>query len=192
MCKDFLLLSKGGEFPLAFSKEHKNKLLEQYGEWLKQSHAVFLMEYGHMTVPTVQELRAKAREAGGEVHVVKNTLMNLALKNAGYKLEADLEKTSIAGFAYADVPAFAKIFNEATKNSDVFSLKSSFLGKDTIKGSEVKALADLPPLPVMRATLLGLLQAPAGKLVRTLAEPARQLACVMKAYSEKESAPVAG
>ena len=52
------------------------------------------------------------------------------------------------------------------------------------------ALASLPPLPVMRAQLLGILQAPAGKLVRTLAEPGRQLAYVVKAFSEK-TAPVA-
>jgi len=53
----------------------------------------------------------------------------------------------------------------------------------------VKALADLPPLPVMQATLLGVISAPATKLVRTLAEPARSMAAVVKAYSEK--APVA-
>jgi len=177
---------------LAFTKEHKNKLIEQYGEWLKKSHAVFLMEYGHMTVKTVEELRAKAREAGGEVHVVKNTLMNLALKNAGYSLKTTLEKTSIAGFAFGDVPVMAKIFNEAAKDAEIFSLKSSFLGVETIASHEVKVLAELPPLPTLRAKLLGLLQAPAGKLVRTLAEPARQIACVMKAYSEKEGVPAAG
>ena len=53
------------------------------------------------------------------------------------------------------------------------------------------ALADLPPMPVMRARLLGMLSAPASKLVRTLAEPARQMAAVLKAHSEKP-APVAG
>jgi len=51
-------------------------------------------------------------------------------------------------------------------------------------------LAELPPLPVMRATLLGTIMAPASKLVRTIAEPARGLAAVVKAYSE--NATVAG
>ena len=53
-----------------------------------------------------------------------------------------------------------------------------------LNASQIKALADLPPLPVMRATLLGTILAPASKLVRTLAEPARGLAAVIKAYSE--------
>ncbi len=54
-----------------------------------------------------------------------------------------------------------------------------------MNASQIKALADLPPLPVMRAKLLGLLQTPASQLVRTLAEPARGLASVVRAYSEK-------
>lgn len=177
---------------MAFTKEEKNKLLEQYESWLKQSHAVFLMEYDRMNVQTVQSLRSKARDAGGEVHVVKNTLMNIALQRAGYHMNTGLAKTSIAGFAFNNPPALAKVFNDATKASEIFTLKASFLDKEIINGVDVKALADLPPLPVMRATLLGVLQAPASKLVRTLAEPARQMAYVLKAYSEKEAAPAAG
>jgi large subunit ribosomal protein L10 len=57
--------------------------------------------------------------------------------------------------------------------------------------AQVKALADLPPLPVVRAQLLGVLQAPASKLVRTIAEPGRSIAGVIKAYSEREQAPAA-
>jgi large subunit ribosomal protein L10 len=52
----------------------------------------------------------------------------------------------------------------------------------------IKALADLPPLPVVRAQLLGTLLAPAGKLVRTLAEPGRMIAAVIKAHAETEPA----
>ena len=60
-----------------------------------------------------------------------------------------------------------------------------------LSASQVKALSDLPPLPVMRATLLGVLQAPASKLVRTIAEPARGLAAVVKAFTEKGTSPTA-
>jgi large subunit ribosomal protein L10 len=55
----------------------------------------------------------------------------------------------------------------------------------------VKSLADMPPLPVLRAQLLGVLLAPASKLVRTLAEPGRSIAGVLKAYSEQGTAQVA-
>ena len=52
----------------------------------------------------------------------------------------------------------------------------------SLNTAQVKILAELPPLPVMRARLLGALQAPAGKLVRTIAESARGLAGVIKAF----------
>jgi large subunit ribosomal protein L10 len=57
-----------------------------------------------------------------------------------------------------------------------------------ISPDQIKALADLPPLPVMRAMLLGTILAPASKLVRTLAEPGRSIAAVVKAYADKDSA----
>jgi large subunit ribosomal protein L10 len=56
--------------------------------------------------------------------------------------------------------------------------------EQVLNADQVKALASMPPLPVVRAQLLGVLQAPAGKLVRTIAEPARGLAAVIRAFSE--------
>jgi large subunit ribosomal protein L10 len=62
------------------------------------------------------------------------------------------------------------------------------MGSEVLNAAQVKALADLPPLPIVRGQLLGVFQAPAGKLVRTIAEPARSLASVFRAYSEKAQA----
>jgi large subunit ribosomal protein L10 len=81
--------------------------------------------------------------------------------------------------------ATAKSLAEVTKGIEFVKVKGGFMDKQTLSESQVKALATLPPLPVVRAQLLGVLQAPASKLVRTLAEPARQVASVVKAYSDK-------
>ena len=62
------------------------------------------------------------------------------------------------------------------------------LFRSAINAAQVKALADMPPLPVVRSQLLGVLQAPAGKLVRTIAEPARSLASVFRAYADTAQA----
>ena len=136
-------------------------------------------------------IRSKVREAGGEFHIVKNTLAKLALEKAGFKVPADYaEKSTAIGFAFSDPAGFAKALTEATKGMEAVKIKGGFMGAVTLKPAEVKALASLPPLPVMRAQLLGILQAPAIKLVRTLAEPGRQVAYVVKAFSEK-AAPTA-
>jgi large subunit ribosomal protein L10 len=171
---------------LAYTKQHKDELVVQYAEWLKQSQGVFVLTYNKMSMKDVDTLRAKVRDAGGEFHVVKNTLMKIALDEVGISEQDVFDGATMAGFAFADVAGMAKVFSEATAKSEIFAIKGGYLGKEAITDKQVKALADLPTLPVMRSILLGTISAPASKLVRTLAEPARGLAAVIKAYSEKD------
>jgi Ribosomal protein L10 len=176
---------------LAKSKEQKETMLAQYVEWVGKSQAVVLVEYSGLKMSNLDAIRSKVREAGGEFHIVKNTLAKLALEKAGFKVPEDYtEKSTAIGFAFSDPAGFAKALTEATKGMEAVKIKGGFMGAATLKPDEVKALASLPPLPVMRAQLLGILQAPASKLVRTLAEPGRQVAYVLKAFSEK-AAPTA-
>jgi large subunit ribosomal protein L10 len=170
---------------LAFTKKEKGDMTTHYEEWLQKSQAVFVLNYVAMNMKAIDEFRAKARDNGSEIHLVKNTLFTRALKSQGFPEAKFFEGTSLVGFAFNDAAALAKTFTDFTKGSETMQVKGGFLGKELISDKQVKALADLPALPVMRATLLGVLNAPASKLVRTLAEPARSLAAVIKAYSEK-------
>ena len=185
--KDFLL--KGGERTLAISKQHKDELVTQYVKWVNQSQVMIVTEYRGMSMKQVDDLRAKVRDAGGEFHIIKNTLGQVALKQAGLSLPPKLlEGSSAIVFAFRDAPAMAKVINDYARTSEFVKVKGGYLENRPISAVEVKTLADLPPLPVLRAQLLGTLMAPASKLVRTLAEPARQLAAVIKAYADKEAA----
>jgi large subunit ribosomal protein L10 len=186
--KDFLFFrQEGGEVQLAFTKEEKTKMIEQYENWINSSQAVFLLQYSKMSMKEVDGARAKAREAGGELHVVKNTLFSIVLDQLGMEGKEYLDESTLVGFAFSDAPALAKVVTDVVKN-DSFKVKGGMMGKRAISAGDVKALADMPPLPVMRAQILGVLNAPASKLVRTVAEPARGLAAVVKAFSEKDAA----
>ena len=177
---------------MAKSKAQKETLLTQYVEWVNKSQAVILVEYSGLKMNNLDAIRAKVREAGGEFHIVKNTLAKLALEKAGFKVPADYtEKSTAIGFAFSDPAGFARALTEATKSMEAVKIKGGFMGTVLLKPAEVKALASLPPLPVMRAQLLGILQAPASKLVRTLAEPGRQVASVVRAFSEKATSVAA-
>jgi large subunit ribosomal protein L10 len=185
--KDFLL--KGGDFLLAISKQRKEEVLAQYQDWLGRSQAVILVEYTGATMQAMDAIRAKIREAGGEFHVVKNTLAKRAFEAKGMVIPQDMfEKSTAIGFAFSDAAATAKALTEVIKGMEFAKVKGGFMGAQVLNAVQVKALADLPPLPVMRARLLGVLQAPAGQLVRTLAVPARSLAAVLKAYADKPAA----
>lgn len=168
---------------MAFTKDEKSQMMVQYRDWMAKSQAVFMLEFGKMTQKEVDAIRAKARNAGGEFHIVKNTLFGKVLDDMGIQHGKMLEKTTMVGFAFNDPPTFAKIVNESTK-SEVFKVKGGFIAGTPLTPAQVKSLADMPPLPVMRAQILGVLLAPASKLVRTLAEPGRSIAGVIKAYSE--------
>ncbi len=177
---------------MAISKQRKNEMVDEYVSWINQSRALIVSEYVGLSMKQIDELRAKVREAGGEFHIVKNTLGRVAFKEAGLPAPEDVLMGSTAiCFAFQDAPAIAKVMADYAKSSDFLKIKGGYLEKRAIGSEDVKALADLPPLPVMRAQFLGVLTAPAGKLVRTLAEPARQMAAVLKAYAEKEAAPEA-
>lgn len=177
---------------MAITKEKKREMVIQYGEWLEKSLALIFTEYAGMKMKNLDELRAKVREAGGEFHIVKNTLMRRVLDEAGMDIEDEhFINTLAVGFAYEDAPAMAKVVTDYAKESGLLRVKAGYLDTRLIKAEEVIALANVPPLPVMRATLLSAILAPASQLVRTLSEPGRQIAGVLKAYSEPDSAPEA-
>lgn len=171
---------------MAVSKERKQEVLSGYDEWLKKSQAVILVEYTGAKMKDLDGIRAKVRESGGEFHVLKNTLARRAFAANGMELPKDfLVKSTAVSFAFTDPASTAKALTEATKGKDFVKVKGGFMSGQALSAAQVKALSDMPPLPVLRAQLLGVLQAPAGKLVRTIAEPARGLAAVIKAFSEK-------
>jgi large subunit ribosomal protein L10 len=185
--KDFF--TKGGECTLAITKERKNELVGQYAQWAKKSRALIITEYTGLPMKQMDALRNKMREAGGEIHVVKNTLGKLAFEEAGLPLPDDyFEGSTAIGFAFDDAPQLAKALTEFARTSDFVKIKGGYLGDVAINVDQVKALADLPPLPIMRAMLLGTILAPASQLARTLAEPGRQIAAVVKAFADKDSA----
>ena len=174
---------------MALSKQKKNEVVEQYKDWLNNSQSVILVEYTGATMKDMENIRAQVRESDGEFHVVKNTLIKLALEASGFAIpEGLLENSSAASFAFSDPAATAKALSDAAKGLDAIKVKGGYMGAELLDADQVKALADLPPLPVVRAQLLGVFQAPAGKLVRTVAEPARSLASVFRAYSEQAQA----
>ena len=173
---------------MAISKKHKEELVDQYADWIDSSQAVVLVEYLGLTMKDIDDLRGKLRKVGGEFHIVKNTLGRIAFDKTGLEYPENylLGSTAIA-FAFEDAPALAKAMSEYASESDFIKIKGGYLDGNLIDTNAIKALADLPPLPVMRAQLLGTIMAPASKLARILTEPARQVASVLQAYADKDA-----
>jgi large subunit ribosomal protein L10 len=175
---------------LAISKERKRELVELYSDWLNSSLAMFVTEYIGLNMNEMDELRSRVREAGGEFHIVKNTLVKRAFEAAGLPMpEEYLDGPTAIGFAFEDAPYMAKALSEFAKESDFLKIRGGYLEKELMSTADVTALAELPPLPIMRSTLLSAIMAPATRFARTISEPGRQIASVLKAYSEQGEAP---
>ena len=173
---------------MAFTREEKIAMVEQYKEWVDSSNAFYIMSYQNMDMMAVDEARSQLREVNGEIHVVKNRLFKLVMDEMGLAYEEDFwEENNMVSFAFSDAPSVAKVMSDISK-TDVFKIRLGYMDQKLLSSSDVKALAELPTLPVMRGIMLGTILASASKLVRTLAEPARSMAAVVKAFSEEGQA----
>lgn len=174
---------------MAFTKKQKEAMVAQYEDWLENSQAVFIMSYSGLDNKEIETIRRAMRDSGGEAHVVKNTLIKIAMENQGYDVDEVMTENSFTGFAFQDPAATAKVLADASKeHGEKIDFKLGYLDKNELSADEIKALAKLPPLPVMRAQILGTILAPASKLVRVINEPGSQVARVLKAFSESENA----
>lgn len=167
-------------------RAEKQFLTNEYVARLNNSPFFIVVGYQGLKVAHMTELRKRLREAGAEVHVVKNTVFRVAAKEAGV---ADLTGALTGQVAIVtgqkDISAASKALKNFAAEFDKLKLKFGYLNNQRLEESAVIALADLPSIEVLRGKLLGLLNAPATKLVTLINTPASQLAQVIKAKSEK-------
>jgi large subunit ribosomal protein L10 len=174
--------TKGGEDQLAITKQRKGELVEEYADWLKRSQAVILVDYRGVLTKDVHRLRTKVREAKGEFHVTKNTLVARALRDAGLPVpEAMLEGPTAMGFCFENPPAVAKVMLDFADESKLMTVKGAVMGNRILDPAGVKALSDLPPRPVVMAQVLGAIQALAGKVAGVLNSAVAQIVRVIQA-----------
>jgi large subunit ribosomal protein L10 len=115
--------------------------------------------------------------------------MELAFNKLGLPMpEGASRGTTAIGFAMEDVPPVAKAIVELRRAGQRIDLKGGLVDGNLYDAAQMERLADLPPMPVVRAQLLGLLNTPARQVAGTLAGALRQVMGVLQAYSQRESA----
>lgn len=169
-------------------RAEKQYLTREYLERLQASPYFIVVNYTGLKVGPLTELRRRLAPAGAELHVVKNSLFRLAAKEAGLEDIGDLLAGQLAVITgRQDAAAAAKVVKTFQAEFERPKFRFGYLGNQRLSESDLMALADLPPLPELRARLLAGIQAPATQLVRLLQTPATQLVRVIRAYAEKTS-----
>jgi len=141
-----------------------------------------------MTVAQSTVLRTKMRDAGAQFKVSKNTLARLAIADTAYAGIDDLLVGPVALATSVDPVAAAKVAIDFAKTNDKLEIVGGSMGTQVLNPEGIKALASLPSLDQLRATVIGLIQAPATKIAQVIVAPASKLARVFNAYAEKDAA----
>lgn len=174
---------------MALKKQRKEELIAIYTDLINQSKAIIFTEYRGLSNRNLTDLRVKVREAGGVIHVAKLSLFKKALEAAGSTVPESLSGAPIAiGFCTDDVPAVAKALYEYANTMELFAVRGGLMDGASMSAKQVKMLADLPPFDVVRAQLLGLLDAPASNLVGVVQASVAQVVNVLNAYVDKGKA----
>ncbi len=171
------------------TKQEKEALVASVTEKIKASKALVFANFKGVTVKNVTTIRRELRKSGSSWQVLKKTLLNIALKDAGIELNTrDLEGQIGVAFSSDEVAAAKTIADFQKANKGVtFSIEGGVLGNKTLSADEVKALAKLPSQDELRAQLVGTLQAPIASFVRVLGGNIRALVQVLKAIEEKQA-----
>ena len=167
-------------------RAEKQYINREYVARLNASPFFVVVDYKGLTVGQFGELRKRLTKAGSEVHVVKNSIFRVAAKEAGV---ADLGATLTGQLAVVtgqrDISVAAKTLKTFQSEFDKPKVKFGYLNNQRLEMADLLVLADLPSIEVLRAKLLGVLQAPASQLARLLNTPASQLARVLQARIDK-------
>lgn len=172
---------------MSLNLDDKKAVVAEVSAKLTQAQAIVLAEYRGLEVGDMTTLRAKARNSGVYLRVLKNTLVRRAV--AGTPFEK-LAQHMVGPLAYGisdDPVAAAKVLNEFARTNDKFVIKAGAMPGQVMTAKEVSTLATMPSREELLAKLMGTMQAPIATFVRTLNEvPGRFVRTLAAVRDQKE------
>jgi len=169
-------------------KAEKERIVEELTERLRSTPTLFVADYRGLSVTEIDELRTKVIEHGARFTVVKNTLTKRAAEAAGADaLLAMLEGPTAIAFIEADgdMVGVAKALADAARTTRILAIRGGILDGSPIGEEEVRNLATLPPVDVLRGQVVGAITSPLMAVVGLIAAPVRDLIGLIDARIEQ-------
>lgn len=155
---------------MSLNLEEKKAVVAEVSAQVAEAQAIILAEYRGLEVVDLTQLRAQARKSGVYLRVLKNTLVRRAVDGTAFSGLADEMVGPLMFGISADPVAAAKVLNDFAKSNDKFVIKAGAMPNQVMDADAVKALATMPSRDELLSKLLGTMQAPIAKFVRTLNE----------------------
>jgi large subunit ribosomal protein L10 len=164
----------------------RKQFVDDLTEDLENSSNAFLLSYSKLNGNAIGDLRKNLQKAGARMVVSKNRIAGLVLRNMGKEALAGAIKDQTA-FVVSDQDSadISKILVNYAKGFELLRVKGGLLEGRVLNEAEVQRLSDLPPRGVLRAQLLGIIQAPITRLMGAMNAKTRDLLSILKQYSEK-------
>ena len=174
---------------MGLSLEQKQAMVSEVAAKLQGAQSVIVAEYRGLNVERVTQLRSKARKSGVWLRVLKNTLARRAVKGTPFEKLSDKMVGPLMYGISQDPVAGAKVLSEFAKENELFVIKAGAMPNAVMSAQDIKALSQLPSREELLAKLLGTMQAPMTKLVRTLNEvPGKFVRTLAAVRDSKEKA----
>ena len=173
---------------MSLNLEEKKAVVAEVSKQIENAQSLILAEYRGVGVGEMTNLRTKARESGVYLKVLKNSLVKRAIEDTPFSsLSEDMVGPLVFGIS-EDPVAAAKVLSNFADENDLFVIKSGAMPNEKMDVSAVKALACLPRRDELLAKLLGTMQAPIAKFVRTLNEVPSKFARGLAAVRDQKPA----
>jgi large subunit ribosomal protein L10 len=164
--------------------QHNQEQIKIIQEKLDKAASMVVIDYSGAKVKDLTGLRTALREAGGEMFVTKNTLIDIAVGKG--KVTESLKGMSAVIFSYNDPVAAIKALVQFHDEKELLDIKQGFMDGKVLSVEEVKALSKLPGKNELIVMLIQRLKSPGQGLVNVLQASARNLVYVMKAIADKK------
>lgn len=172
---------------MGIDRAKKDGIIKDVNEKFSTANATFVADYSGITASNMTELRAKLREAGAELRIVRNTLAKRALSGTDVEaLGEHLKGTTAIAFSFTDAAAAAKALTTYAKEDDNLELKAGTLGSNVIDIATIKELSDLPSRDELLGKLVGVMSNVPGSLVGVLSGVPRKLVGVLHAVGQSK------
>jgi large subunit ribosomal protein L10 len=169
-------------------RAQKEQLVDELGQIFESSGVVVVAHYAGLTVVEMQDLRARASEAGGAVRVAKNRLAKIALEGKPCESIADY-LTGMTVLTYSEDPvAAAKVAEDFAKENKNFEILGGAMGENALDRAGVTAVSKMPSRDELIASIVGCIGAPASNIAGALGAPASNIAGILSTIEDKAAA----
>jgi len=169
--------------------EQKQAVVAEVAEVASSAFSAVAAEYRGLTVAEMTELRAKARESGVYIRVVKNTLARRAFEGTEFECMNDaLVGPLVLAFSQEDPGSAARLVRDYAKPNEKLVAKVIAISGELVEAEQIDRVANLPTRDEALSQLMAVTKAPIEKFVRTLNEPTAKMVRTFGAYRDQKQA----